>query len=720
MKEDIFKLEHVNNGVYDLIFNMPDEKVNKLSSSIFLELDDILTYLNENNEVKILCFRSGKENNFIAGADINEIAVINSESESLAICNKGLDILAKLENLPFPTIAVINGACLGGGLELALACDYRICTDDPSTVLGLPEVNLGIFPGLGGSQRLPRLIGLQRSLPLILGGKIIKGLQAYKLKITDACFHKEYLNEGIEEFIDVVLTSPKSIIRKRKLKGFMNKFMESTFVGRSLIYRFARKNIMKNSKGFYPAPLAALKVVKKGYRKSLKKGLRFETKEFAKVVPTDVSKNLIRLFFISESLKKDNGLSHEKRLKIQEVNKGVVVGAGVMGSGIAWLFSKNNIDVILKDINYNSIAKGLVTCKGYYNYFLKRRKMKKREVDQKMLKITGQTNYNGFKGSDLVVEAVFENYEVKTKLLAELEQNISDTTVLASNTSSLSINKMSTTLKRPDKFIGMHFFNTPNRMPLVEVIAGKDTSEETIATAVAMVKKLKKTPIVVKDSPGFIVNRVLLPYLNEAMFLVGEGVNPQRIDKVLEKFGMPMGPFTLADLIGLDVAFGVSEIFEAEFGEAAKAAPIIQYLKTDKSLQGKKGGTGFYNYKDKRKETNKSVLTFIKKYTSSNPPVKSKYTDKEIENYLLFRMINESVKCLEEELVASAEYLDMAMIMGAGFPPFRGGILRYADKIGLNIVLTELNKMYKIHGERFKPSSKLILMAGNGEKITKN
>lgn len=712
-----FHLKKDREGIYSIIFDTPGEKVNKLKSELFLELDEMLFDLKNNQDIKLLLIRSAKDNNFVAGADINEIAFINDDKEASDLCNKGLDIFNKIEDLPFPTIAVIHGSCLGGGLELALACTYRVCTDDKSTIIGLPEVNLGIFPGLGGSQRLPRLIGLQRSLPLILGGKIINGSKAKRLGIADACFHYEYLEHYLFEFIDKVTKNPKKIIQKRKPKGFTNLILEKTSIGRGLIFKAAKKSILKQTKGNYPAPLAAIKAIKKGYGKPLKKALRIETKYFAPLPKTDICKNLIRLFFISEKIKKDKGIPEEIHTDNNEVNASAVLGAGVMGSGIAWILNRNDIDVILKDTSFDYISSGLQRCKKNYDYYLKTRKMKKREVDRRMLSITGQTDYNGFKSADIVIEAVFEDLEVKNKILKEIEENSSSKTIIASNTSSLSINEMSENLKNPERFIGLHFFNPVNRMPLVEIIKGKNTNPQTIATTVALAKKLKKTPIVVNDSPGFLVNRVLLPYMNEAIYLLEENVSIKRVDQLMEKFGMPMGPFALIDEVGLDVAFKVSEIFESKLGDSSKMSSLVEELK-GLNITGKKGGKGFYIYSKKKKEINPKIEQLISTHNKKHPVKRKNISDEEITERLIYRMINEASKCLNEGVISDADYVDMGMIMGTGFPPFRGGILRYADKTGLENVSVKLGTYYKYYGERFSPCSKLADMSKSGKKYT--
>ncbi len=709
-----FNIENQGNGIYNLIFDTPDEKVNKLTTEAFIELEKVIDDIGYIDDIKLLFFKSNKDGYFIVGADINEIANITDKKDAAQICERGLAIIKKIEDLPFPTVAVIDGVCMGGGLELALAFDYRISTDDKTTQIALPEVKLGIFPGLGGTQRLPRLIGLQRSLPLILSGKSVNGLKALKLNIVDACFHKEYLNYGLIKFADKIFNKSENIKRARRQKGVMNKFLENTSIGRSIVYRSAKKSLYKTTNGHYPAPLNALKVIKKGYKTSLDKGLKVETKHFADVVVGDVSKHLIRLFFISEALKKYNGIDTQNSYSRKKIDKVGVLGAGIMGAGISWILSKKDTDVLLKDINYDALSRGMSTCKKYYKYYIKSRKMKPAKVDMKMLNITGQTNYDGFKGTDIVIEAVFEDIDVKKQTLIDTEGSVGEDTIIASNTSSISITDMATALKSPERFIGMHFFNPVNRMPLVEVIPGNATSEETIVHTVNLAKQMGKVPVVVKDSPGFLVNRILLPYMNEAAYLMSEGVKPERIDKVIRAFGMPMGPLELFDEVGIDVAYKVSKIFDKELGERMQSASILNNIYEDAGLLGKKSGKGVYIYSKRDKKPNPVINQIVKDNGSVSG---DNISDKEIEERIIYRMINEAVYCLQENIITDPEHLDMAMIIGTGFPPFRGGVLKYADNTGLDNILSTLKKYNDKYGIRFTPCELLSKYIDENKKI---
>jgi 3-hydroxyacyl-CoA dehydrogenase/enoyl-CoA hydratase/3-hydroxybutyryl-CoA epimerase len=704
-------LEHKADGISELIFDMPGEKINKLSAEVMTELDKTLDNLKNLSQIKVLFIKSRKPNIFIAGADINEIQGITTAEQADEKVKGGQDILNKLEQLPFPTIAVIDGACMGGGLELALACTYRIASDNPKTQMALPEVNLGIIPGFGGTQRLLRLIGLANGLTHVMTGKSVDGVRALKAHLVDACYPQAFLDDKSLDFAKAILSSggKKAVLEARKNHGFMNWFMEKTFIGRGMVFQTAAKNLASSGRGFYPAPQMALEVVKNTYGGPLEKGLLLERKGFGKVAPGEVSKNLVQIFFTSEELKKDPGAS-VKEVAVP-VSKAAVLGSGVMGGGIAWLFSKADIPVRMKDLNWKALAKGFESAFGSYAFLLKTRKMDNRQVNLKMHHISAGTDFYGFSSADFVIEAVVEDINVKKKVFEELETKVGKKTIIASNTSSLAIGEMSKALKDPSRFIGMHFFNPVNRMPLVEIIAGPKTSSETIARTVSLTKKLGKTPIVVKDCAGFLVNRILLPYLNEAGLLFQEGVKIEQLDKLLYEFGMPMGPMTLLDEIGIDTGYKVAKILENAYGSRMKVAEILRMAYEEKKWLGKKGGKGFYVHSEKGKylnpEAGEIFAIYLDRYRIQLKP----YGEQEVLDRCLLAMINEAAMCVEEKVVASPKYLDMALIMGTGFPPFRGGILRYADNVGLAGIVEKLNGFAAKHGERFKPAKILVELA---------
>lgn len=712
-----------SNGIANLVFDLANEKVNKLSAEVLLELEAILDEIEANKNIHLLLIKSGKKDIFIAGADINEIRGIKNESDAYKKVMQGQEILSKIADLKIPTIALINGACLGGGLELALACKYRIAVDNKKTMLGLPEVNLGIIPGFGGTQRLPKLIGLQESLKIILSGKAIDYKKAFKIGLVDKIIREEFLTNDLEDFVAQALVHNQGnqVMSRRCSVGKKRFVGEVILAGKYLIYYFAKKDLMNKTKGKYPAPLAAFDVISRTYHCSdHQAGFKIEAEEFSKLASGEIAKNLIEIFFTNEEIKKDNGVENE--IVAKEIKQAALMGAGVMGGGIAWLFSNCDIPVRMKDISQFGIALGFNQVLKIYKQLKKIGKYKDNQISVKMDEISSTTDYSGFDHVDIVVEAIIENIEVKKDTFAELEGHIKKDTIIASNTSSLSITKMASDLVNPERFIGMHFFNPVNKMPLVEVIRGEKTSDLAVATVVQLSKKLGKTPIVVKDVAGFLVNRILLPYINEAGFLLQDGADLKHIDNLIEDFGMPMGPFVLADTVGIDVGYKVAKILNEGYGDRMAVCHLLSELAKNKNLLGKKSNQGFYKYNKEGKNlgVNSEVNQVINKVRSADHLHKSYINNHDIVDRCIFIMINEAAKCLEENVVKNHRYLDMAMIMGTGFPAFRGGLLRYADEIGIGVVVARLKEFSKVYGLRFEPANLLVKMDHDNQKFYNN
>lgn len=695
-----FKLTKDKDGVATLTFDLPGEKVNKLSAPVLIELDSILDDLKKQTDIKLLVIESAKPGIFIAGADIEEIKDLREIADAESKVKRGQDVLGKIEKLPFPSLAVINGACMGGGCELVLCCTYRAAIDNKKTQIALPEVNLGIFPGFGGTQRMPKVVGLVQALTLITSGKTIDATKAEKIGLVDTAIPEGYVKEQLPQFIQKILA--KKVVKKDR-----RTFLEKIPFTRPIIYKKTKEAVLKASKGHYPAPLKAVEVIERTYGGDLDTGLKIERDEFAKLAVTDLSKNLIQIFFTSEALKKDTGV--KSKVEPKEIKSAGLLGAGVMGGGIAWAFSNKDIPVRMKDINWDAIGLGYKHIGEIWQQLKKIRKAKDGDIDNKMNKVSGTLDYSGFEHVDIVVEAIVENMDVKHKILAEAETKIEKDAILASNTSSLSITKLSAPLKRPEKFVGMHFFNPVNRMPLVEVIPGDKTDDKTIATIFALSKKLGKTPIRVGDCAGFLVNRILLPYMNEAVLMLEENTSIEQVDKVMYKYGMPMGPFTLADEVGIDVCYKVAKILKDAYGDRVKLSELLRVIYEEKKLLGKKAGKGFYIHKGKEKTLNTDVAG-----SGTN-----QISDQEIIDRCILIMVNEAAMCLEEGIIEKPEYLDMAMIMGTGFPPFRGGLCRYADSVGIQNVVTRLKDFEARYGKRFKPAALLVKMAQNNEKFYK-
>ncbi|MEI6437298.1 MAG: 3-hydroxyacyl-CoA dehydrogenase NAD-binding domain-containing protein [Candidatus Omnitrophota bacterium] len=683
------------NNIATITFDQPDSRVNVLNTATLLEFEHIIDQLSSPSLLKAVIIQSAKKDIFIAGADIKEIETITEVADGKAKSQAGQRIFNKLEDLPMATVAVIDGAALGGGCELALACRYRVATFSDKVRIGVPEVNLGFVPGFGGTYRLPKLLGLQGALKLILGGSPVDSRVALKMGLVDRLYSQQGLAARVREFIDEVTAASKR--RKYPViapKGF-NAFLEKTSLGRGFIFSKSRESVLKVSKGFYPAPVKALDVVRVTCGVSRRKALDIESTAFAELAVTPISKNLVSLFYLSEKFKK---LSVPGATVVPAaVAKAGVIGAGIMGGGIAQLLSNRGVWVRLKDINHDAIGKGLKAAWDVYKEALKRKKMKQGEAAARMAMISGTLDHSGLRDADIVIEAVVENMEIKKKVFGELSRQVSPKTILASNTSSLSVSEMGSAVADPSKMIGFHFFNPVHRMPLLEIITTPKTSQETLVTTLEFAKRLGKTPIIVKDAPGFLVNRILLAYINEAGRVLEEGGDIEGLDRLVTDFGMPMGPFTLSDEVGLDVGVKVLHILEAGLGARFKSCAIFDKV-FELKLLGKKSGQGFYIH-GKRRQVNPKVQALVK----GGAP------DKDALKRMIYIMINEAARIIEEGVVDGADTVDIGMIMGTGFPPFRGGLLRYADSLGIDTLVGELQALEeRFKDGRFKPAAYLL------------
>ena len=703
--------EENNTGFIE--FDLKDSKVNLLTAAALQELDKILDLLAGKSALKAVVVQSKKKDIFIAGADIKEIEGITQPEEGRQKAKAGQDILNKLEDLAVPTVAVIDGAALGGGCELVLACRYRLATFNEKVRIGLPEVNLGIFPAFGGTYRLPRLIGLPDGLTMILTGKPVDANKALRLGLVDRLIPLNSLSgaqNGPEHHLNIFIADIQkgrivsNKYARRKTKGLFA-FLETSLWGQWLIFRQSTASVLKNTKGFYPAPLKAIDVIKKNFYMDRARGLDTEARAFGELAATAISKNLIHVFYLSEQYRKlgADGVSPN------QIEKCGIVGAGVMGGGIAQLLSCSNIWVRLKDINYEALALGMRSAAKLYRDAVKKRRMKPYEAVVKMGKITPTLDYSGFANADIVIEAVVENMEVKRKVFRELNAAAGARTILATNTSALSVTEMAKATKDPSKVIGLHFFNPVHKMPLVEIITTIRTSQETLAGTLALVKRLGKTPIIVKDSCGFVVNRILLGYINEAGRLLEERHSIVAIDKIMTDFGMPMGPFTLTDEVGLDVGNKVLHVLEQGLGERFKPAAIFEEVYA-RGFLGKKSGKGFYLHLPEHSRSVRGVQPNPAIQPGHSRSVRGVHLDQEeILRRMVYLMINEAARCLEEKIVDAPGAIDVGMIFGAGFPAFRGGLLRYAESIGIPRVVYELRRLRdKFQAKRFEPADYLL------------
>ncbi len=678
-----------------------------------------LKKLGEGGKIDVLVLRSGKRANFIAGADID---MIRTSSNPTELSSAGQKLFNEWEDLPFPTVAAINGAALGGGCEWTLACSAIVMSNDSSARIGLPETMLGLLPGAGGCIRLPRKVGIATALDLILTGKTLTGERAYKSGLTEGFIPKENFDDSALRWAVAqagALKGGKRLAKEPKLGGMggtMGSLMEGTPMGRSVIYRKAREGVLSKTRGKYPAPLAVIDLLKatgaglgpKLTGSARDRAMAQEAEAFGKMAITDVSKNLISLFFLTESVKKSTGLAAGSSVKAKNVQAAGVLGAGVMGGGIAQLLAEKNIPARMKDLTNPALAAGIQAAARIFKKQVQKRKITSREMVQKINLIAPVTDFSGFHSLDAVIEAIVENMDVKKKVLRELEDQVREDCVIASNTSSLSISEMQTAMKRPERFAGMHFFNPVSRMPLIEVIRGAKSSDEAVAAVFQLSKQLGKTPIVVKDAPGFLVNRLLAPYLNEAVYVLADGAPIEEIDEALLDFGMPMGPMELIDEVGIDVADKVAHVLHEGFGARMLPATLNSKLKGAGYL-GKKNQKGLYAYEGaggKGKRLDSKVYEIL-----GITPTSKAVSREEIVDRCILPMINEAARCLEEGIVESASEVDLGMIMGTGFPPFRGGLLRYADSLGAAAIVQKLEKYQPRFGARFEPASVLVARA---------
>jgi 3-hydroxyacyl-CoA dehydrogenase / enoyl-CoA hydratase / 3-hydroxybutyryl-CoA epimerase len=601
-------------------------------------------------------------------------------------------------------VAAVDGVCLGGGTELILACDVRIASDRPETKIGLPEVRLGIIPGFGGTTRLPRVIGLSDALGMILTGANVSARKAQRIGLIAERMHPRVLYERARA-LALDLARGRSVPRAKK--PVLKRALDGTPVGRRVVLRQARKQVLRETRGHYPAPLAALDVIRRSYRKPLEEALAIEAEAVGTLVTSDVSKNLIHVFQLLEAAKKSGPRDVEPRT----IERAAVLGAGVMGGGIAQLLAYRDIDVRLKDINAEALSLGLKHARDMFERLVKRGRLEKRDAERHMDAIAPTLDYTGFGTVDVVVEAVVERMNVKQQVLRETESHVREGCVLATNTSSLSVTEMQNALARPHDFAGMHFFNPVHRMPLVEVIVGEKTSDEAVSTIVALTRRLDKTPVIVKDGPGFLVNRILAPYLNEAGWLLTEGAGIEQVDKALRRFGMPMGPLRLLDEVGLDVARHAGSVMQAAFGERLNPPPPITALEAT-GLLGRKGSRGFYIYEGGReKSVNDALYADLE---GTIPSDRRTFDEQEILDRTLLVMVNEAARVLEDGIVETPGEVDLGLITGTGFPPFRGGLLRWADREGLPSILQRLETLEAKHGVRFAPADMIRRYAAEG------
>ncbi len=712
------RLDVASSGIARLVLDTPDQKVNILSGAVLEEIARTLDEAKVRSDVKALAVVSGKPGTFIAGADVTEINAIGTAEEGVRKSAEGQAILHRLADLGKPTLAAIDGVCLGGGLELALACSFRLATDERRTKLGLPEVRLGIIPGFGGTQRLPRLVGLPAALDLILTGRAVSGASAYRMGLVDAVVPAAYLQARADAWLLHALERRArrgryARLERRRKRPAGARFLDSAF-GRPITLFLARRKLDRTLNGIYPAPYLALKAVKKAYTKKIVPGLAAEARLVGPLIVSPTSKNLTWLFTANNDARREGQVTDPVTGAAaipRPVRRAAVLGAGVMGGGIAHLLASEKIPVRLKDVNAEALLKGLQAASGLLDRQVARRKTSRREAMQQMARIAPTLTYDGMGTADVVIEAVVENAAVKQEVLKEVEARVSERCVFATNTSSLPIRLIAERAVHPERVVGLHFFNPVHRMPLVEVIAGERTSPEAVATVHALARRLGKTPIVVRDEPGFLVNRVLTAYLAEALKMLAEGSDPVLVDRAMEHFGMPMGPFALFDQIGFDTASKASKAIEAINEKYLPKVSVMSRL-VESGRLGAKNGRGFYRYtKGRRRGFDRKVLHLVDRHGHAERDIET------IQSRLYLPMVNEAVRCLNAGVAQSPADIDLGMVMGTGFPPFRGGPLRNADIAGISAIVERMNALAAKHGQHLAPEPALVEMALGGRRF---
>ena len=693
-----------------LTIDLPGEPVNTLSPAVGAEFARALERLGEDGAVKAIVFASAKQD-FVVGADVKWLGSLHTASDGEKASREGQQGFDQLAAFPKPVVAAIHGACLGGGLEWAMACHGRVASDAPRTQLGLPEVQLGLLPGAGGTQRLPRLIGVQAALDLILTGKAVRASKARRLGLVDEVVPPSILlDTAVEHARALAAGKSRSEVRRSPREAVTRAALEGNPIGRRLLFSEARKQVLKKSGGHYPAPERALEVVREGQEKGFEAGQRAEARAFGDLLVSEVSARLRELFFATTALKKDTGV--DGAAKARSIHKVAVLGGGLMGGGIAFVTAeKAELPVRIKERDDASVGRALAHVRGLLDGRVRRRRLDRRGLDKVLSRVTASTELSGFGRADVVIEAVFEDLALKRRLLAEVEGVTSEGCIFASNTSSIPIARLAEGARRPGNVVGMHYFSPVEKMPLLEVITHAGTDPSVVATCVELGKRQAKTVIVVRDGPGFYTSRVLAPYLNEAANLLVEGADLGAVDAALRGYGFPVGPFQLLDEVGIDVGEKVSHVLHDAFGERMTPPATMAALVKEGRL-GRKAKKGFYRYDVKGKPVDAGVYAALPGGATRVPFPAEELWERPV---LLF--LNEAVRCLEEGILRSARDGDIGAVFGLGFPPFRGGPFRAIDAMGAAELVQRLEHWRDRKGLRFEPAPLLRQVAARAERF---
>jgi 3-hydroxyacyl-CoA dehydrogenase/enoyl-CoA hydratase/3-hydroxybutyryl-CoA epimerase len=695
-----------DDGLATLTFDLSAKKVNVFTLEVLKELQTLLDELVARRDIRVLVLLSGKPATFIAGFDLDEIVEVTDPAAAEEGSRVGHRLFGSWSRLPFPTVAAVQGTCLGGGTELSLASDFIVISDRPDIRIGLPEIRLGIIPAWGGCSRLPGRVGLAAALDIILAGKAVNSRKAFKIGLADALLPDAGFLHHVRDFAARVMSGDQP---RRRPKDLKSRLLDGNPLGRGIAFKQARKQVLAKTGGHYPAPLRAIEVVEIAMTEGLEAGLDAEARATGELAVSPVSKSLLHVFRLMEGAK-----NQELPATPREIHATAILGAGVMGGGIAQLIaSRVGCSVRLKDLAPEPLASGLAHAATLFSKQVERRRLSKPEAKKRMGLLQPTLDYSGFQRIELVIEAIVEKLEIKQQVFADVAARVSEDTILASNTSSLSIDLIAKDTPRPERVVGMHFFNPVDRMPLVEVIRGSQTSDEALSTIVEFSRQLGKTPVIVANGPGFLVNRLLGFYMIESLWLVDEGHTIEQIDSAMTDWGMPLGPLALIDEVGIDVAIKVGHILADAFGNRLPLPGWAdRIVKTDRL--GTKSGKGIYHYSG-RKRQDPDPETY--RILGLAQPVGT-VTPTQIVDRLVLPMVNEAARCLEEGIVGSAGDVDLAMIMGTGFPPFRGGLCRWADRQGLAELVSVLQDFTTEVGDRYQPSEALERAAEAGGLYT--
>ena len=712
-------------GVAILTLDATDSKVNTINTQLGDEMAAALQQLEGDTSCAGVVLISGKPDSFIVGADIDQLSKTTSAAEGQRMSELGHEMLDRLESMKIPVVAAINGTCLGGGLELTLACHARICSDDKSTVMGLPEIQLGLIPGAGGTQRLPRLVGVQAALDMILTARNKRPRQALKLGLVDEVVPRTALQQAAVARVlrlsrERQAGSKRNVVQKEleELRRFADSkeltelLLGGNPLGRMFVFKKAGDMVQSKTGGHYPAPFAALRAMEIGLAKGLKKGLQAEAEEFGKLVVSDVSRRLVEIYYATQALKKDTGVS-DTRVTPQKVARMGVLGGGLMGAGIAFVYANKGVEVRIKERDYESAGKAMGAVWDVVKPRVKRRQLTRNEAEQMMARVSATTDLAGFNRIEMVIEAVFEDLELKRRLLRQVEAVTDERCIFASNTSSLPITQIAEASKRPEMLLGMHFFSPVHKMPLLEVIVTDKTSDQATATAVGCGKLVGKQVIVVRDGVGFYTSRILAPYMNEAAHVLAEGAAVEELDRALVAFGYPLGPIKLMDEVGIDVGAKVAKIMYEAYGERMHPVESLAAVVEDGRL-GRKNKRGFYVYEGdkKKKQVDETVYDLLPGGHKRTP-----ISVEEVQQRVALQMVNEAMHCLGEGILRNPRDGDIGAIFGLGFPPFLGGPFRYVDVRGASTVLDEMQRLRDRFGPRFEPAPALVDAAKDNRKF---